>query len=318
MSAPRFRPPMLATLVDEAVDGDEWIFERKLDGIRLIVVGDGDSVRLLTRNEHDHTSRYPELHDALRSQRAERFVLDGEVVAFDGRTTSFARLQGRSGITDPDQARASGIAVYLYLFDVLHLDGDDHDDVPQRQRKALLRDAFDFDDPLRFSTHRNTHGSRYLQQACAAGWEGLIAKRADAVYRSGRSRHWLKLKCVGRQELVIGGFTRPKGSRKRLGALLVGYHRDDELIYAGRVGTGFDDATLDRLGDALEEREQPEPPFTDAPDDSTARWVHPDLVCEVGFTEWTRAGRLRHPRFLGLREDKAAGDVRRETPAPAP
>ncbi|TVR22666.1 MAG: ATP-dependent DNA ligase [Ilumatobacter sp.] len=317
MSSPSFRPLMLATLVDEPVEGDDWIFERKLDGIRLLIVRDHDTLHLYTRNEVDHTERYPELHDALIHQRCDRYVVDGEVVAFDGARTSFARLQGRSGLSDPEQIVATGIAVKLYLFDMVHLDGEDRDELALRDRKALLRDAFDFDDPLRFCSHRNADGPAFLEQACRDGWEGLIAKRARSRYRSGRSRDWLKLKCTARQEFVIGGFTDPTGSRSRFGALLLGYRRDDALVYAGRVGTGFDQHTLEELGDELERRERPDSPFDDAPDDDV-HWVRPDLVCEVGFTEWTNDGKLRHPRYLGLREDKSAEDVVREEPEASP
>ena len=286
MSSPSFRPLMLATLVDEPVEGDDWIFERKLD-------------------------------DALIHQRCDRYVVDGEVVAFDGARTSFARLQGRSGLSDPEQIVATGIAVKLYLFDMVHLDGEDRDELALRDRKALLRDAFDFDDPLRFCSHRNADGPAFLEQACRDGWEGLIAKRARSRYQSGRSRDWLKLKCTARQEFVIGGFTDPTGSRSRFGALLLGYRCDDALVYAGRVGTGFDQQTLEELGDELERRERPDSPFDDAPDDDV-HWVRPDLVCEIGFTEWTNDGKLRHPRYLGLREDKSAEDVVREEPEASP
>lgn len=317
MSSPSFRPLMLATLVDEPVEGDDWIFERKLDGIRLLIVRDHDTLHLYTRNEVDHTERYPELHDALIHQRCDRYVVDGEVVAFDGARTSFARLQGRSGLSDPDQIVATGIAVKLYLFDMVHLDGEDRDELALRDRKALLRDAFDFDDPLRFCSHRNADGPAFLEQACRDGWEGLIAKRARSRYQSGRSRDWLKLKCTARQEFVIGGFTDPTGSRSRFGALLLGYRCDDALVYAGRVGTGFDQQTLEELGDELERRERPDSPFDDAPDDDV-HWVRPDLVCEIGFTEWTNDGKLRHPRYLGLREDKSAEDVVREEPEASP
>lgn len=317
MSSPSFRPLMLATLVDEPVEGDDWIFERKLDGIRLLIVRDHDTLHLYTRNEVDHTERYPELHDALIHQRCDRYVVDGEVVAFDGARTSFARLQGRSGLSDPEQIVATGIAVKLYLFDMVHLDGEDRDELALRDRKALLRDAFDFDDPLRFCSHRNADGPAFLEQACRDGWEGLIAKRARSRYQSGRSRDWLKLKCTARQEFVIGGFTDPTGSRSRFGALLLGYRCDDALVYAGRVGTGFDQQTLEELGDELERRERPDSPFDDAPDDDV-HWVRPDLVCEIGFTEWTNDGKLRHPRYLGLREDKSAEDVVREEPEASP
>ena len=183
-----------------------------------------------------------------------------------------------------------------------------------RERKQILRQAFAFDDPLRFCAHRNETGRDYLEEACAKGWEGLIAKQADSTYRSGRSRSWLKLKCVGQQELVIGGWTDPKGARSGFGALLVGYFDDTGFRYAGKVGTGFDDATLGHLTTELVEGETAEPAFADPPRGTDLHWTEPALVCEVGFTEWTSAGRLRHPRYLGLRDDKAAEQVRREDP----
>lgn len=176
---------MLATLADAAPRGGDWLFERKLDGIRLVAVRDGDDVRLYTRNRKDHARRYPELVDALLDQPTDRFVVDGEVVAFDGNVTSFSRLQQRSGIADPATARRSGVAVHLYLFDLMHLGGVDCGDVPLRRRKSMLRDTFVWDDPVRFCAHRN---EAFLDEACSKGWEGLIAKRADGPYRGGRSR----------------------------------------------------------------------------------------------------------------------------------
>lgn len=318
MSRPEFRSPMLATLVDEVVQGQDWVFERKLDGIRLVVVRDGDRVRLVTRNRLDRTARYPELEEALAAQACDRFVADAEVVAFDGTTTSFSRLQQRSGLTG-QEALDTGVAVRLYLFDLMHLDGDDLVDRPLRERKALLRRALEFHDPLRFCAHRNADGQAYLEEACRRGWEGLIAKRADSRYRTGRGRDWLKLKCVARQEVVIGGWTDPQGSRAGLGALLVGYHDDSgALRYAGRVGTGFDEARLGELSALLGSRGRSTSPFSAAPEGSGVHWVTPDLVCEVGFTEWTGGGRLRHPRFLGLRDDKDPAEVVREVPRSAP
>lgn len=309
---------MLATLVEGMVSGDEWVFERKLDGIRILAVRDRGRVRLYSRNRIEQRDTYPELVDALVDQPVDRFVVDGEVVAFDGNVTSFARLQQRSGIGDADTARRSGVPVVLYVFDLLHLDGHDTVDLPLRDRKALLRRAIDFEDPLRFSAHRNSGGSEYLEEACAKGWEGLIAKRADRPYRSGRSRDWVKLKCVARQEMVIGGFTDPKGGRRGFGALLVGHHDDSGLRYGGRVGTGFDERTLAELSELLGDREQGRSPFVDPPRLAGVHWVRPDLVAEVGFSEWTTAGLLRHPRYLGLRHDKDPAEVVREAPRSAP
>ncbi|MGD8416530.1 MAG: non-homologous end-joining DNA ligase [Pseudomonadales bacterium] len=313
---PGWTSPMLATLTRDTFSDEGWIYERKLDGERCLAFRDGDAVRLCSRNRQSLNETYPELVDALEAQPCRRFVVDGEVVAFDGALTSFSRLQGRLGIHHADEARASGIAVYYYLFDILHLDGWDLTRVPLRRRKALLKQALRFDDPLRFTPHRNEMGERLLQSACAKGWEGIIAKRADAPYVHKRSRDWLKFKCSNGQELVIGGFTDPAGSRVGFGALLLGYYENDALIYAGKVGTGFDTAELERLRGMLDEIERGTPPFAggDAPSEDGVHWVEPKLVAEVGFTEWTDDGRLRHPRYLGLRDDKPARAVVRERP----
>jgi bifunctional non-homologous end joining protein LigD len=188
--------------------------------------------------------------------------------------------------------------------------------LPLRSRKQVLQAAVDFADPLRFSTHRNTDGEEYLRQACERGWEGLIAKRADSPYRPGaRSGDWLKFKCVRGQEFVVGGYTDPAGSRIGFGALLVGYHDGDgALRYAGRVGTGFDHHVLVSLRARFDEMGTAASPFADQVRERGTHWLRPELVAQIGFTEWTRDGRLRHPRYLGLRDDKAASDVVREEP----
>jgi len=312
---PRWRPPMLATLTEQRFSDPGWIFERKLDGMRCLAYRDGDQVRLLSRNQQSLDTTFPEIRDAVADQATQRFVVDGEVVALEGRRTSFARLQGRSGIHDADAARASGIAVYYYLFDVLHLDGVDTTHLPLTWRKRLVRRAITFADPLRYTTHRVQDGEAAYRQACARGDEGVIAKRADAEYAAGRSADWLKFKCVRDQEFVIGGFTAPKGTRVGLGALLVGYHDDGDLVYAGKVGTGYTQDMLRRLREELDPLVQERSPFDRGePREAAARWVRPELVGQVAFTEWTRDGRLRHPRFQGLRTGKCADDVVRETP----
>ena len=310
---PRWTRPMLATLTHEPFSDPGWVYERKLDGVRCLVFRTPKRVRLVSRNRNSMNRTYPELVEALERTRAP-FVADGEIVAFEGRLTSFARLQGRIGIDDPDRARRSGIAVTLYLFDLLHAEGHDLTRLALLDRKALLRRAFAFEDPLRFTPHRREHGEAYLEQACARGWEGLVAKDASAPYEHRRSRRWLKFKCSNRQELVVGGYTEPRGSRRGFGALLVGYHESGALRYAGKVGTGYSDALLERLSRSLAARERATSPFADEVGERGVHWVRPDLVVEVGFTEWTRDGRLRHPRFLGLRRDKEARDVRRERP----
>jgi len=311
---PDWVSPMLATLTHEHFSDAEWIFERKLDGERILAFGHASAVRLLTRNRKDAGETYPEIVEALEERAHMPCVLDGEVVAFEGNVTSFSRLQQRMQTTDPETARRSGIAVYYYLFDIIYLDGYRLDALPLRARKSLLREAVDYGGPIRFTAHRNADGEAFLSEACEKGWEGLIAKRTDAPYRHSRSRDWLKFKCTHGQELVIGGYTAPHGSREHFGALLVGYYDDGALRYAGKVGTGFDAETLERLHARFRELEQASSPFADDVDEDEVTWVKPKLVGEFGFTEWTAYGKLRHPRFLGLRRDKEARDVVREEP----
>ncbi|MBL26189.1 MAG: ATP-dependent DNA ligase [Rhodospirillaceae bacterium] len=311
---PDWVAPMLATLTDRRFSDPGWIFERKLDGERALGFVRGGKARLMSRNRKDIGSGYPELIDGLEASARADCIVDGEIVAFEGAVTSFARLQRRMQIHDPDEARATGVAVFYYLFDILYLDGCSVDALPLRARKSLLRDAVDYRDPIRFSAHRNTDGEAYYAEACEKGWEGIIAKRADAPYRHSRSTDWLKFKCQHGQELVIGGFTEPHGSRKGFGALLVGYYEDGALRYAGKVGTGYDDETLQSMRRRLDGLARKTSPFADEVREKAVTWVSPELVGAFGFTEWTGDGKLRHPRFLGLRRDKAATDVRRETP----
>ncbi|UKD59153.1 non-homologous end-joining DNA ligase [Amycolatopsis sp. FU40] len=314
MTGPGWREPTLATLTDRRFSDEDWIYERKLDGVRAICVRDGGTPTLYSRNRKVMDTAYPEIVEALAGQGGPRFVADGEIVAFDGDQTSFAALQPRIHLTDPARARATGVRVYYYLFDLLYCDEQDITPLPLRERKSILRDAFSFEDPLRLSAHRNTEGEKYFEEACRRGWEGVIAKRADAPYRHGRSPDWLKFKCQQGQEMVIGGFTAPRGSRIGFGALLLGYHEKGRLRYAGKVGTGFDHRLLTSLHAELTRRETNSSPFADPVREPGARWVRPELVAQIGFSEWTRDGRLRHPRFTGLREDKKPSDVIRERP----
>ena len=308
--------PMKAVLTDRGFSDPEWIFEPKLDGVRVIAYRDGGRVRLMSRTGKEQNPSYPELVEALGRQDPGDFVVDGEIVAFDRGLPSFERLQGRMQIKDPERARRTGIAVHLYLFDLLGLDGQDTRNLPLRTRKEILRQTLSFDEPLHFTSHRNERGEEFFREACRRGWEGLIAKRADSPYVGKRSRDWLKLKCSHQQELVIGGFTAPQGSRTEFGALLVGYYEGGGLRYAGKVGTGFNQRTLKELGRRLRGLERDSPPFVDVhPIPKGTRWVEPELVAQIAFGEWTRDGRLRHPRYLGLRDDKPATEVVREEPA---
>jgi bifunctional non-homologous end joining protein LigD len=307
---PEWTAPMLAVLSDRRFSDPAWIFERKLDGERCLAFRRGGRLRLLSRTRQPLNDAYPELVDPLGSQASDDFIVDGEIVAFEGSRTSFERLQQRIQLRDPEATRRSGVPVFYYLFDILHLDGHDTDALELRDRKALLRNALSYGDPLRFLPHRNTQGEALYQDACRKGWEGLIAKRADAPYQHRRSDDWLKLKCVNEQEFVIGGWTDPTGSRVGLGALLVGYYDGGELRYAGKVGTGYSQAVLRDLRSRLDRLERVQPPFRqDGLPRSGVHWVRPELVAQIGFTEVTREGKLRHPRFLGLRDDKRPRDV---------
>jgi len=313
-SHPDWTAPMLARLTHDHFSDPDWIFERKLDGERMLAFRDGDRVRLLSRNRKELSDTYPELAEAVADQAADDFVVDGEVVAFEGKVTSFSRLQGRMQTRDKEAARSSGVAVYYYVFDLVHLAGRGLEQLPLRSRKALLKKNLDFSNRLRFSAHRNERGKALLKDACRRGWEGLIAKRADSSYQHSRSSDWLKFKCTAGQELVIGGYTSPQGEREGFGALLLGYYEDGSLRYAGRVGTGFDDELLRRLKKKMDRISRKTSPFDEEVKNGDVTWVAPKLVAEIGFTEWTESGKLRHPRFLGLRRDKAAREVVREEP----
>jgi bifunctional non-homologous end joining protein LigD len=313
---PGWLDPELATLTQDRFSDPAWMFERKLDGERCLAFKSGGHVRLMTRNQKEDTSTYPEITEALTAQQADNFIIDGEIVAFDGSQTKFARLQQRLGVRHPGADLLAAVPVYFYIFDVLWAGDRDVRPLPLRQRKQILRDLLTFAGPLRFTEHKDTDGEAYFRQACASGWEGLIAKRADAPYRAGRTRDWLKFKCEAGQEFVIGGFTDPRGTRTGFGALLLGYYDPGHtLVYAGKVGTGFNQRTLDRLHGMMTGLEQDRPPFSRGRlPRSGVHWVQPRLVAEVGFSEWTNDGELRHPRFQGLRDDKDPADVVRESP----
>jgi bifunctional non-homologous end joining protein LigD len=292
---------MKAVLTADRPAGEGWVFERKLDGIRCLAVKDGGRTRLYSRNELSLNERYPSIAAALDQDSADDFVIDGEAVAFVG---------GRDRFGGGD-----GAQLFYYVFDVLVADGRDVRELPLEERRKTLEGVLGWNDPLRITEQATGDGAALLEEACRDGWEGLIAKRLGTPYVSTRSRDWLKLKCTRAQELVIGGFTAPRGSRTDLGALLVGYFDGDRLRYAGKVGTGFSHATLKELAGQLAPLTRETSPFE--PEKGTPRdatWVEPELVAQIAFMEWTSDGRLRHPSFLGLRIDKPAREVTREEP----
>jgi bifunctional non-homologous end joining protein LigD len=281
---------MKATLTRERFEGPEWLFERKLDGIRLVAYKDGRDVRLMTRNELERSASYPEIARAVAALPVRDAILDGEAMGMFG---------------------ARGAADGYHVFDLLWLDGKDVTGLPLRERKTLLA-GITLEPPL----HRTEPlgGARPWEQACAQGWEGVIAKRLDAPYELKRSRHWLKMKCEAGQELVIGGFTEPEGARVGLGALLVGYFEGEHFVFAGKVGTGLDTQLLRTLRAQLDALEIEKAPFTKGAGlpRSRVHWARPELVVEVAFMEWTGHGKLRHPRLVRVRDDKPAREVTRE------
>lgn len=277
---------MAATLTQERFTGPEWIFERKYDGIRLLAFRKGDSVRLFSRNQLPQS--YPAIADVIGALPLEQVILDGEV-DWGGRNVEY------------------------HVFDILWLNGRDLMPLPLMERRAILRDL-----GLRSPLHAIAEltGERPWERACREGWEGVIAKRRDSPYEHRRSRHWLKMKCEASQELVVGGFTDPQGERRGLGALLLGYFEGADFVFAGKVGTGFDTKQLVGLRARLDQIEITQTAFTKAVGlpRIRAHWVRPEIVVQVAFIEWTVHGKLRHGRFLSIREDKAACEVVREMP----
>jgi bifunctional non-homologous end joining protein LigD len=307
--------PQLARLVKEPPEGDEWLHEMKYDGYRIGCRISGGRVRLISRNGKDWTEAFPEIAEAAAKLGVRRALIDGEVaiVLPDGRT-SFQDLQNAfSG--------GSRRGLVYFAFDLLFVDPEMLTRRPLAERKAKLLRLVGKPGArsrIRYSDHVVGHGGRMFAEACRLKLEGIVSKRRDSEYKAGRSDAWVKTKCVQRQEFVIGGFTDPEGSRKGIGALLAGHYDDDDrLVFAGKVGTGFTTATSLDLRRKLEAIERSASPFTPPPEGwlgKHAHWVKPSLVAEVVFSEWTGDGKIRHPSFQGLRRDKKATDVRRETP----
>jgi bifunctional non-homologous end joining protein LigD len=316
---------MLCTLVAEPVDDPNWIYEPKLDGLRVLGHYDGGRPTIISRNDKPQDFQFPEIVHALEECLTKPVILDGEVVCLDesGRS-SFRLLQQRFHLLDAGDVRERmrEYPACLYVFDIMYHDGRDVRALPLSERKALLRKAVKWSDRVRYTESvRGEAGQALLDETCRAGGEGIVGKRLDSPYRGGRSDDWIKVKCSGRQEFVIGGFTDPQRTRVGLGALLVGYYADDgkTLTYAGKVGTGYTSETLRDLRNRLGAIEQKVRPFGagDPPRGPGVHWVRPKLVAEIEYAEWTQNGLLRQPRFEGLRMDKKPAQVRRERPKSA-
>jgi bifunctional non-homologous end joining protein LigD len=318
---PEFIQPQLATLVNSVPPGNEWLHEIKFDGYRILCRVENGEARFLTRESQDWTHRFTGLVKIAEKLSPHQLFLDGEIVALDANgVNDFQLLQNSL------KQNSSANLVY-YIFDLLHLDGRDLTSKPLLARKEELKNILPRQSrstkgpALCSSEHWIGRGEELLHKACTMGLEGILSKRKNEPYRSGRGKDWLKIKCVKSQEFVIGGFTDPAGSRANLGALLLGVYDDGKFRYAGRVGTGFNNKTLRDLHARLDRIQSNSPFFVDPPRGADARgvhWVKPELVCEIAFTGWTSDGLLRHPSFKGLREDKPAGQVKREIAAATP
>jgi bifunctional non-homologous end joining protein LigD len=298
----------LATLSAEAPAGDAWLHEQKFDGYRILAVKAARDVQLWSRNFKDWTVRFQPIADAVAKLSAKRLAIDGEVCVLDpdGRT-NFQALQN---------AGTRGSSLVYFAFDLLEDDGEAIAALPLEQRKRRVAKLVKGNATIRYSDHVIGNGAAAFANACKLGLEGIVSKRRDQPYAPGRSETWLKIKCIKRQELVIGGYTDPDGARAGIGALLVGYYQAKQLRYAGKVGTGFSAAMLTTLRERLAPLERATSPFDPEPSRAWTgprrHWVEPKLVGEVAFSEWTEDGRLRHPSFQGLREDKRPRDVVRE------
>ena len=306
---PRTLEPMKAQLVDAAFDDDRWLFEVKWDGIRLVSFIDNGKVSLQTRAGRIVDDEYPQLQAVSRLVNAKQAVLDGEIVALDeeGRP-SFQLLQNRGKEPHPMQ---------YVVFDIVYLDGQRLFRVPLEDRKRLLRDIVRDSDLLKYSEHVLGEGKAFFKAAQQKQLEGIVAKLRDSPYQPGmRSSAWLKIKAVRQQEVVIGGFTEPRGGRRHFGALIVGVYEDGKFVYAGHVGGGFDERSLESLAKLMKPLIVKTSPFSGEPPRGNEKptWVRPKLVAEVKFAEWTRDGVMRQPVFLGLRDDVDPREVRRELP----
>lgn len=312
---------MLCTAVDKPFNDPEWVFEPKLDGLRVLCQFDGEDVYLFSRNGNRQELQFPEIVQALKTSLRHPALLDGEIVCLDSQgQPSFKELQQRLHIEDPHlvQTRAKQHPAFAYFFDVLYVDRFDVTKLPLFRRKDLLRATVDWNDRLRWTDVHDEKGKAFFSKTCHSQGEGIVAKRKNGHYVGSRGGDWVKIKCTHRQEFVVIGYTDPKGSRPGLGALLVAYYSDDgkKLVYAGKVGTGFDTAILRDLRGRLDRITRDTSPLPDSQIDMgvDVHWVEPQLVAEVEFGSWTHHGMLRHPRFEGLRLDKNPEEVRRETP----
>lgn len=303
---PDFVKPQLASLRDSPPTGDDWVHEMKFDGYRIQALVSGPRVKLISRNGKDYTDKYPGIVRALSGLNLPKAILDGELVALDDEGHSnFSLLQAAT-------KKGADADLAYFAFDLLHKNGKDLRKKPLLERKSMLKNLLDEDShKLRYSDHIDGDGERIVGKACAMGMEGIISKKADGKYTSDRGTQWIKSKCLGRDEFIIAGYRESDKRGRPFASLLLGEYEDGKLIYRGRVGTGFDEETLSDLSAKFKSLTRKTSPFNTLPSDAKRRavWLTPKLVCEIEYTEQTPDGHLRHPNYLGLRDDKAAEDV---------
>lgn len=302
---PSWIAPMLATLVDKPFSKRGWLFEKKFDGVRCIVFMKDQTVKLYSRNKKLMNQTYPEIVKGFEKYKKINFIMDGEIVFKQGKIEHFSPLQSR-------MHRFSFIEeknLNFFAFDLLYYLDNDLRNLPLIERKKLLKSKFSFSIPIRYTSHIVTFGVNAFKKITKQGWEGVIAKNSQAPYLSKRGRYWLKFKAVNQQEFVIGGYTKPQKSRVGFGSLLIGFYENKKLKYAGKVGTGYNEELLMYLSKKLKKIEIKTSPFINPIKEKNAHFVSPKLVCECGYTEWTKDHKLRHPRFLSLRSDKRAKEV---------
>lgn len=307
--------PMLATLTKNYFSSDNFMYEHKWDGERIIAYKDKDQVRLMTRNNKLANEDYPEIVKDIKDQKIDRFIIDGEVIAEKNNQSNFSILQKKmhSGKNSPDV----NAKIFYYIFDIMYLEDYDLRNLELIDRKFLLKNSIEFKDKLKFTDYFISDGLKRFKEACKSKWEGLIVKDIHSKYEGVRSKSWLKFKCIEQQEFVVGGYTEPKKSRVGFGAILVGYYENSKLIYAGKVGTGFDRKTLEDLKSKFIKIKIKDCPFyneKDIKEEKFVNFIKPELVAEIKFSQWTAYNKLRQARFMGLRNDKNPKDVVKEIP----
>lgn len=314
---PDFIQPMLATLTKDYFAKKNWVYEHKFDGVRCLAYKKNGKVKLLSRNDNNMNKTYPEVVKALEDQEQDNFILDGEIIAKESGISSFQMLQERINLQDfaTIAKLQKKIPIIYCIFDLIYVDGYNIQHLPLFARKEILEKLLDYNKILFYTKHKTGDAVKALKKACQLKWEGLIVKEINSIYQNKRSKSWLKFKCSAGQELVIGGYTEPRGSRDYFGALLVGYYQNGELQYAGKVGTGYSMLTLEELGPKLKKLEIKKCPFANFEDSTrNIHWVKPILVGEFEFAQWTKGGKLRVGRYKGLRTDKKAILVVKEMP----